>query len=91
MFNGCSSLTDIAPLRNWNVSKGEDFEFMFGNCLLLSNIEPLQNWNISNTMRNYVNIIGNNENSDENKKNIFLNTNKLPKIITVKKLECIKC
>ena len=33
-------------------------------------------------MRNYVNIIGNNENSDENKKNIFLNTNKLPKIIT---------
>ena len=33
-------------------------------------------------MRNYVNIIGNNENSEENKKNIFLNTNKLPKIIT---------
>ena len=35
------------------------------------------------TMKNYINILGNNNNDNlENKKNIFLNTNKLPKIIT---------
>ena len=33
-------------------------------------------------MKNYKNILDNNENGDENKKNIFLNTYKLPKIIT---------
>ena len=36
----------------------------------------------SNTMRNYMNLLGSNNNEDENRKNIFLNTNKLPKIIT---------
>ena len=36
----------------------------------------------SNTMRNYMNLLCNNENGGENRKNIFLNTNKLPKIIT---------
>ena len=36
----------------------------------------------SNTMRNYMNLLGSNNNGDENRKNIFLNTNKLPKIIT---------
>ena len=36
----------------------------------------------SNTMRNYINLLGNNENDNEKKKNIFLNTNKLPKITT---------
>ena len=44
----------------------------------------LANINIlgSNTMRNYMNLLGNNENSNKNIKNIFLNTNKLPKIAT---------
>ena len=36
----------------------------------------------TNTVRNNINILGNNENTNENKKNIFLNTNKLPKIVT---------
>ena len=35
----------------------------------------------NNTMRNYINLLGNNENVNEDRKNIFLNTNKLPKII----------
>ena len=38
--------------------------------------------NGTNTVRNTINILGNNENTNENKKNIFLNTNKLPKIVT---------
>ena len=33
-------------------------------------------------MRNYLNALSNNENNSDNKNNIFLNTNKLPKIIT---------
>ena len=32
-------------------------------------------------MKDYINLLGNNNNSTENKKNIFINTNKLPKII----------
>ena len=36
----------------------------------------------TNTVRNTINILGSNENTNENKKNIFLNTNKLPKIVT---------
>ena len=36
----------------------------------------------NNAMGNTINILGNNESTNENKKNIFLNTNKLPKIVT---------
>jgi hypothetical protein len=35
----------------------------------------------NNKMKNYINLLGNNDISTENRKNIFLNTNKLPKII----------
>ena len=37
----------------------------------------------TNTVRNSINILSNNENINGNKKNIFLNTNKLQKIITI--------
>ena len=48
MFNNCSSLSDIKPLENWNVSNGNDFSFMFNNCSSLSDIKALKNWNVSN-------------------------------------------
>ena len=44
MFYGYSSLSDIKPLRNWNVSNGNNFSWMFYYCSSLSDIKPLQHW-----------------------------------------------
>ena len=48
LFNGCSSLSNIKSLQNWNDSKGTNFRGMFQECSSLSEIEPLQNWNFKN-------------------------------------------
>ena len=39
MFFRCSSLTDVKPLENWNVSNGNDFSNMFSECSSLSDIK----------------------------------------------------
>ena len=46
--DGCSSLSEIKPLQNWNVSNGNDFSGMFYRCSSSLDIKPLQNWNVSN-------------------------------------------
>ena len=48
MFYGCSSLSDIKGLENWNVSNGNKFNYMFYGCSSLSEIKALENWNVSN-------------------------------------------
>ena len=48
MFYNCSSLKDIKPLENWNVSNYKYFSYMFYNCSLLKDIKPLENWNSQN-------------------------------------------
>ena len=47
MFYGCT-LSDINPLEDWNVSKGNKFSYMFGECSELVNIKGLEKWNVSN-------------------------------------------
>ena len=47
MFCGCSSLSDIKALENWNVSNGNNFQSMFYGCSSLSDIKALKNWKIS--------------------------------------------
>ena len=42
MFSSCESLSNIKPLKNWNVSNGKDFYGMFAVCKSLSNINPLE-------------------------------------------------
>ena len=32
MFYACKNLTEVDSLKNWNVSKGTNFEGMFKNC-----------------------------------------------------------
>ena len=52
MFFKCSSLKDISPLKNWNVSNGANFNGMFLKCSSLNDITPLKNWNLNeNTFR----------------------------------------
>jgi len=41
-------LSDINPLKNWNVSKGISFESMFRGNANLSDIKALENWDVSN-------------------------------------------
>ena len=48
MFNECSSLKDVKPLENWNVSNGNYFSGMFCECASLKEIKALENWNVSN-------------------------------------------
>ena len=43
MFYCCSSLSNIKPLENWNVSNGTDFSGMFCDCRALSDIKSLEN------------------------------------------------
>jgi len=48
MFSKCSSLIDIKGLKKWNVSNGNDFNYMFSKCYSLIDIKELANWNVSN-------------------------------------------
>ena len=48
MFGGCSSLSNIKPLKNWNVLNGNNFSGMFGGCSSFLDIKVIQNWKISN-------------------------------------------
>jgi hypothetical protein len=45
MFRGCSKISDIVPLSNWNLLNGKNFDSMFLGCKL-SGREKLENWNI---------------------------------------------
>ena len=47
MFFGCNSITDISPLKNWNVSKGEDFEGILGNCYSIIDRTQIISWRFS--------------------------------------------
>ena len=42
MFSGCSLLTDINPLQNFNVSKCNHFNEMFSGCSSLSDKKVLE-------------------------------------------------
>ena len=48
MFYNCYSLTNIDGLSKWNVSNGNDFDYMFYNCSSLTDIDALSKWNVSN-------------------------------------------
>ena len=47
MFSGCSSLSNIKALEKWNVSNGNNFNYMFSGCSLLLDIKVIENWNVS--------------------------------------------
>ena len=49
MFGGCILLSDINGLKNWKVSKSNNFKGMFNECFALSDINVLKNWNLSNS------------------------------------------
>jgi len=50
MFSGCSLLSNIAPLKNWNISNGIIFSGMFSGCSSLLDKTPLEHWKALNNV-----------------------------------------
>lgn len=48
MFYGCSSLTDIAGLKNWNTHNVTNMSYMFYGCSSLTALDALKNWDTTN-------------------------------------------
>ena len=61
MFRGCTSLTTINGMNDWNISNVDLMSYdpdyggyqMFGGCTLLTTINGMNNWNVSN-----INVMG---------------------------------
>ena len=49
-----SSLINIKPLENWNVTNGECFQYLFYNCRSFNDISPLKEWNTTNSFFIYI-------------------------------------
>ena len=51
LFYGCSSITTIEPLKNWNISKLNNMRAMFAGkddyTIHITDLTPLKNWNTS--------------------------------------------
>ena len=46
MFSGCTSLTNIDGLANWDVSDIPDLMYLFSGCSSLTNVDALAGWNV---------------------------------------------
>ena len=47
LFNGCSSLTDLTALKDWNASNVTNMSYMFDGCSSLTDLTALASWNVS--------------------------------------------
>ena len=48
MFCGCSSLSSLPDISNWNTNNVTDMSSMFNGCSSLSSLPDISNWNINN-------------------------------------------
>lgn len=48
LFSGCSKLTDLTGLADWNTSNVTNMNQMFYGCSSLTDLSPLAKWNVSN-------------------------------------------
>ena len=48
MFNGCSSLTSINIISNWDTKNITNMKWMFFGCNSLESLPDISNWDISN-------------------------------------------
>ena len=54
LFYGCSSLSNISGISNWNTNNVINMGYMFYGCSSLTNISEISNWNTNNV----TNMIG---------------------------------
>ena len=50
MFNGCTSLTCLPDISNWDTSNVTDMNSMFYRCEILESLPDISKWNTSNTV-----------------------------------------
>ena len=48
MLYGCSNLSILSDISNWNTSNAKDMFYMFYGCSNLSNLPDISNWNTNN-------------------------------------------
>ena len=48
MFAGCSSLTSLPDISNWDVNNVNNMDSMFFGCFSLSSLPDIFKWNINN-------------------------------------------
>ena len=51
MFQGCSVLTSLSGLENWNTENVTAMSSMFQGCSALTSLSSLENWNTENVSR----------------------------------------
>jgi len=47
MFNGCSSLSNIPDISEWNTNNVTNMSCMFNGCSSLSNLPDISKWNLN--------------------------------------------
>lgn len=47
LFRGCTKLTDISALADWDTGNIGSFQFMFAGCTSLTDLTPLTDWDVS--------------------------------------------
>ena len=48
MFSGCSSLSSLPDISNWNTNNANNMSGMFYECKSLSSLPDISNWNTNN-------------------------------------------
>ena len=48
MFCECSRISDLSPLKDWDVSNVRQMDCMFSDCTNLGDLSCLDNWDVSN-------------------------------------------
>jgi len=47
LFDGCSAVTDLNPLTNWNTENVTNMMEMFDGCNKLSDVSVINDWDIT--------------------------------------------
>ena len=48
IFYGCSSLSSLPDISNWNTNNVTDMSYMFDGCNSLTSLPDISNWNTNN-------------------------------------------
>ena len=48
MFENCTSITDLTPIKDWNTSSVTNMRYVFNQCENLVNASAINDWKIAN-------------------------------------------
>ena len=53
MFDGCSSLSSLPDISQWNTNNVINMDYMFSRCKSLSSLPDISKWNTNNVTNKY--------------------------------------